>query len=215
VQLARGFAGVPANAAMELEETTEMRLIRNWRSGDRNAGDKLLRRYTSVLERFFARRVAHNVDDLVQRTLLACTQAVDRFEGRSSFKSYLLGIAQYQLLMSLRVETSSPVEAPTLSTRPDESPSQLAAFRQEQLILVSALIKLEPEFRRALTLFYWGGLSVEQIAEELGVRPGTVKSRLSRGREMIRERLMTMKLRDDVRAEALRELVEWTASRRE
>jgi RNA polymerase sigma-70 factor (ECF subfamily) len=200
---------------MELEETTEMRLIRNWRSGDRNAGDKLLRRYAPVLKRFFSRRVAHNVDDLVQRTLLACTQAVDRFEGRSSFKSYLLGIAQYQLLMSLRVETSSTAEAPTLSTRPDESPSQLAAFRQEQLILVSALIKLEPDFRRALTLYYWGGQSIDQIAEELGVRPGTVKSRLARGREMIRERLMAMTLRADVRSEALRELVEWTASRRE
>lgn len=200
---------------MEIEETTEMRLIRNWRSGDRNAGDKLLRRYAPVLERFFARRVAHNVDDLVQRTLLACTQAVDRFEGRSSFKSYLLGIAQYQLLMSLRGETSTAAEAPTLSTRPDESPSQLAAFRQEQLILVSALIKLEPDFRRTLTLYYWGGLSVEQIAEETSVRPGTVKSRLARGREMIRERLLTMTLRADVRAEALRELVEWTASRDE
>lgn len=199
---------------MELEETTEMRLIRFWRSGDRKAGDTLLRRYTPVLERFFSKRVAHNVEDLVQRTLLACTQAMERFEGRSSFKSYLLGIAQYQLLMSLR-EAGMVQEIPLLSTRPDDSPSQLAAFREEQLIVVHALIRVDPEFRRVLELYYWKGLSVDQIAEQLRVRPGTVKSRLARGRAALRDNVTSMNLRAETRGQAIREVVDWLASRTE
>ena len=67
---------------MNPEENTETQLIRNWRSGDRTAGDQLLRRYAPLLQSFFSRKVNRNVDDLVQRTLLACVQSIDRFEGK-------------------------------------------------------------------------------------------------------------------------------------
>jgi RNA polymerase sigma-70 factor (ECF subfamily) len=198
---------------MDPDETTEMRLVRTWRSGDRDAGDKLLRRYAPILHSYFSRRVGRNVDDLVQRTLLACIQSMARYEGRSSFKSYLLGIAQNQFLMSLRSDGPLVSSDVGLSTSPEHSPSQLVAFRQEQLILVMALVKVEPEFRLVLKLFYWGGCSVEEIAEELGIRPGTVKSRLARGRAMLRANVIGMNLPQKVCEEALREVVEWTHSR--
>jgi len=201
---------------MELEETTEMRLIRNWRSGDRNAGDRLLRRYEGLLYRFFSRRVSRDIDELVQRTLLACAQSVGRFEGRSSFKSYLLGIAHNQFLASLRTRTPQAGEpSAALSTLPEQTPSALAAFREEQLILVLALIKVEPDFLEPLKLFYWGGLTVEQIAEELSIPLGTVKSRLARGRVLVKENVMRMNIAPRLRDEALREVVEWTNSRQE
>jgi RNA polymerase sigma-70 factor (ECF subfamily) len=200
---------------MDPDETTEMRLVRTWRSGDRDAGDKLLRRYAPILHSYFSRRVGRNVDDLVQRTLLACIQSMARYEGRSSFKSYLLGIAQNQFLMSLRSDGPLVSSDVGLSTSPEQSPSQLVAFRQEQLILVMALVKVEPEFRLVLKLFYWGGRSVEEIAEELGIRPGTVKSRLARGRAMLRANVIGMNLPQKVCEEALQEVVGWTHSRQE
>ena len=179
---------------MEVEETTEMRLIRYWRSGDRQAGDRLLRRYEGLLYRFFSRRVSRDIDELVQRTLLACAQSVGRFEGRSSFKSYILGIAHNQFLASLRSRDVAEADSNTLSTLPEQTPSQLAAFREEQLILVLALIKLEPDFLTPLKLFYWGGHTVEQIAEKLAIPVGTVKSRLARGRVLIKENIMRMNI---------------------
>lgn len=200
---------------MEMEETTEMRLIRFWRSGDRKAGDRLLRRYEGLLYRFFSRRVSRDIDELVQRTLLACAQSVGRFEGRSSFKSYILGIAHNQFLASLRARGSTDAEPPTLTTAPEHTPSQLAAFREEQLILVLALIKLEPEFITPLKLFYWGGRTVEEIAQELAIPVGTVKSRLARGRVLVKENVMRMNIAPGLRDEALREVVEWTNSRLE
>jgi len=184
-------------------ETGETRLIEHWRSGDRLAGDQLLRRYKPVLQSFFSRKVTRNVDDLVQRTLLACVQSIDRFEGKSSFKAYLLGIAHNQFLMSLRKDAGAVREAEGLSTRPEDTPSQLLAIKQEQRILVGALIQLSPEFLTVLKLFYWDDRSVEDIAEHLGVRPGTVKSRLARGRAALKQRILGMNLPPRVEHEVL------------
>ncbi len=199
---------------MDTEETTELRLIRHWRSGDRHSGDRLLRRYLPVLQSYFSRRVNTNVDDLIQRTLLACVQAVDRYEGRSSFKTYLLGIAHHQFLMSLRREprAGGDVTASGIPTG-DDSPSQLAAFRQEHFILVKALIRLSPEYLNVLKLFYWSQFSVDQIAETLSIAPGTVKSRLSRGRAELKTIVSDMNLKPSDREDALRELAAWVSSR--
>lgn len=198
---------------MEIEETTEMRLIRSWRSGDRTSGDRLLRRYVPLLQSYFARRVTNNVDELVQRTLFACVEALTRYEGRGSFKSYLLGIAHHQLLMSFRADVSAPSETRLLATMTDETPSQLVAVRQEQLVVVRALVELEPEFVDVLKLFYWTQLSVEEIAEELDIPVGTVKSRLARGRAALKTNLEKMNLRPSLRDDALRELASWLESR--
>jgi len=193
---------------MNLEEPTE-RLVDHWRAGDRRAGDRLLRRYLPVLENFFRRRVSHNVDDLVQRTLFACVEAVERFEGRSSFKTYLLGIAHHQFLVSLRSDRPNLALEARLPERAEDSPSQLLAFREEQVILAKALLAVEPEFAITLKRYYWAGHSIEQIANDLGIPSGTVKSRLSRGRALVKANLLRMKLRAELRGDALRELDCW------
>jgi RNA polymerase sigma-70 factor (ECF subfamily) len=179
---------------MFTEERTEVRLLRRWRSGDNDAGDQLLRRYGPVLRAFFRHKRAANVDELVQSTLVACIQAVCRFADRSSFKTYLIGIARNQFLMSLRSEHAGRFEPPSVSTAPEDSPSRLFAFEQERRFLLRALSQLPPEFRNVLTLLYWDGCSVEEIAQELGVPVGTVKSRLARGRAALKEQLLSMNL---------------------
>jgi RNA polymerase sigma factor (sigma-70 family) len=197
---------------MSGEDNTET-LLRRWRSGSRDAGDRLLHRYVPELTGFFGRRTGSNADDLVQRTLLACAQSVQRFEGRSTFRTYLFGIARNQYLMHRRAEAFSGYEPVTQVTRPEESPSQLVAVRQEHVILVLALRRVEPEFSIVLRKYYWEDRSVEEIALELGIPAGTVKSRLARGRASIKEQLTKVKLRDDVRNDALNELLSWFARR--
>src|SRR5262245_936701 len=54
---------------MSTEEVTEVRWFRQWRTGDKRAGDRLLRRYSPLLQAFFRRRRAANVEELVQSTL--------------------------------------------------------------------------------------------------------------------------------------------------
>jgi RNA polymerase sigma-70 factor (ECF subfamily) len=170
-------------------QCTDEMLLEQWRAGDRAAADELLRRCRPTLAAFFRRRTTDNVDELVQRTLVACIRAVPTFEGRSSFNGFLLGIARNQFLMSLR--SNKPREQPTaVATYPEDSPSQLVASKEELRILAAALNATSPPFREVLKMFYWDDLSVDEIARRLDVPSGTVKSRLGRGRSMIRARII-------------------------
>ena len=198
----------------QLDDNTTKLLV-SWRSGNRDAGDRLLHRYVPELEGFFGKRAGRNADELVQRTLLACTQSVARFEGRSTFRTYLFGIARNQYLMYRRAEAYSGAEPVTLTTRPEESPSQLVAVRQEHVLLVRALQRVEPQFALVLRKFYWDEHSLEEIAEELHVPIGTVKSRLARGRGSLKAELAKVSMREELRTAALRELVSWFTARPE
>jgi RNA polymerase sigma-70 factor (ECF subfamily) len=197
---------------MQQDDTTETLLIR-WQGGSRDAGNQLLHRYVPELTGFFGRRVLGNADELVQRTLLACTQSVGKFEGRSTFRTYLFGIARNQYLMYRRAEAYAGQEPITLSTGPDESPSRLAAVRQEHVILVLALKRVEPEYSIVLRKFYWEERSLLEISAELGIPLGTVKSRLARGRASLKEELAHVQLKDDLRSATLSELVSWFEAR--
>lgn len=179
---------------MIADDGSEVRLVGQWRSGDKIAGNLLMRRYGPTLKAFFRSKRAHNVDELVQNTLVACIQAVARFAGRSSFKTYLLGIARNQFLMSLRSHQTAHLESSMLSTAPEDSPSRLYSIEQERRVLLGAFLRLPPEFRKVLRLFYWDGCSIEEIALELRVPLGTVKSRLSRGRAILKAQLLTRDL---------------------
>lgn len=167
----------------------ETALLARWRAGDRDAGGELLRRYIPTLHAFFRKRTSRNVEELVQRTLVVCLDAISHFEGRSSFKVFLLGIARNQFLKNLPVPGRSEEEPTTLTTFPEDSPSQLLASKQELQFLFEALTSLGSPFRDVLRMFYWEGMSIEEIAVALDISPGTVKSRLGRGREMLRAQL--------------------------
>jgi RNA polymerase sigma-70 factor (ECF subfamily) len=167
--------------------STEDVLLRRWRAGDRDAGAELLQRCKPMLRWFFRRRTSENVEELVQGTLVACVQALPHFEGRSTFKTFLLGIAHKQFLMSLRASRRREMHSGIQYRAP--SPSQVFASKEESKSVSDALNDTSPAFRRVLEMFYWEELSVEQIAKALDLPAGTVKSRLSRGRTMVRERI--------------------------
>lgn len=199
---------------MGVHEDNTATLLARWRSGNREAGDRLLHRYVPELTGFFGRRSRH-AEELVQRTLLACAQNVGKFAGRSTFRTYLYGIAKNQYLMYQRAEAYAEHTPVNVTTLPEDGPSQLAAVRQEQVLLVLALKQVDPDFSIVLRKFYWEDLRIEEIARELSIPVGTVKSRLARGRAALREHLESARLRDDVRASALRELASWLGSRDE
>ncbi|HTQ06471.1 MAG TPA: RNA polymerase sigma factor [Polyangiaceae bacterium] len=169
----------------------------------------MLHRYVPELNGFFGRRARADADELVQRTLLACAQNLERFEGRSTFRTYLFGIARNQYLMHRRAEEHAGHEPVTLPTRPEDSPSQLVAVRQEHVILILALRQLDPKFSLVLRRYYWEEYSLEEIAAELELPVGTVKSRLARARGSLKEQLAKSKLGEDARGNALRELLSW------
>jgi len=68
-------------------------------------------------------------------------------------------------------------------------PGALESHLESHLEIITALRALPEAQRQVIALFYLADLPVETIAEELGVPAGTVKSRLSRGREALASHL--------------------------
>lgn len=161
---------------------------RGGEEGER-AGDRLVRRYLLSIYRFFDTKVPGFAEDLTQRTFLACVRGRTRFRRDSSFRVFLFGIARIELLRHLEGRGAG-LDTATMSSSAlaagDPSPSTAVAELQERDALLAALRGLPMDFQMVLELHYWEDFSVDEIADVLEVSPGTVKSRLHRGREKLR-----------------------------
>lgn len=191
-----------------LEDEEDGALLDAWRSGDKAAGEELFRRHFVAVYRFFAKNLrasgrAADAEDLTQRSFEACVTGRDRVRG--DFRGYLFGVARRQLFGELkqrhvRGATVTPSDAGIRDVH--TSPSGAVARLDEQKIFVVALEGLPTEFRAVIERFYWEEQPITAIAKELGVAPGTVKSRLFRGKALLRERLEQLRAPSEVRDSA-------------
>lgn len=170
--------------------TDEVELLLAWREGDEGAGDELVRRHFATVFRFFATKVSRGAEDLTQRTFVSLVESYRRGAQVTNLRAYLLGIARNELAAYIRQRQRQVDEPGSVSMLELEgSPSQLVAHREEQRVLLQALRMIPVEQQMTLELFYWEDLGVGEIAQVLGIEPGTVKSRLHRARSRLREAL--------------------------
>ena len=192
-------------------------LLLRWRDGDRRAGEALFERYFEALARFFRNKVNHGVEDLVQQTFLGCVEGVTRLRSAASFRSFLFAIAHNILRSSIRARRggAEPFD-PEVMTARDLAPGQssLLAQRQEQRLLLEGLRTVPLDAQVLLELFYWEDLTSAEIAEITGAPHGTIRSRLRRARELLRERLGELAASPQVLASTLQDLEGWAASLR-
>jgi RNA polymerase sigma factor (sigma-70 family) len=177
-----------------MSEATDPELLEAWRAGEEAAGSELLRRHFDGLFRFFRARFDDGVADLVQRTLLAAVEARDRLPA-TGFRAYLFGIAHKQMLMhwrkaSSRRERMALVGDPPAST--GGSPSKRVVQSEERRLLLTALRRLPLEMQVLVQLYYWDGLGTAEIAHALEIPAGTVKSRLFRARELLKDSIAAL-----------------------
>lgn len=176
------------------DTSDDFALLQVWREGEAAAGAALVRRHTPSLHRFFASKAPDAVEDLVQATFVACVESRDRFRHGSSFRTYVLGIARKILLKhwrkNVRHARAMAIESVSAETLAP-SPSLGAALREEVRVLLGALRRIPIDHQTAIELFYWEGLSVGEVAEVLDVPPGTIKSRLARARDALRDAILS------------------------
>ncbi len=194
---------------------TDLALLDAWQGGDPQAGELLFERHFEAVYRFFCNKVPRDVDDLVQETFLACLGAKDRFRGDSSFRTFLFGIAR-KILLKYR-DRWAPKDAgeefhASRVAGLECSPTQIVVENQEQALLLRALRRLPLELQIALELFYWEGLLSRDIAVVLELSHGTVRSRLRRGREQLRELVESLAEQPDLRRSTLGNFDRWLAS---
>jgi RNA polymerase sigma factor (sigma-70 family) len=173
----------------------DLELWEAWIAGDSASGNALVQRHFASIHRFFSSKVPQHVDELTQRTFLACVEARDRGRAVVSFRAYLYGIARLQLLRHLegRGGARPSLDLSRVSIHDlRSSPSRAIGRAEDHDLLLSAIQRIPIDFQIVLELHYWEELSVGEIASAIEVAEGTVKSRLHRARAMIREELDAM-----------------------
>lgn len=189
------------------DERTDVELLARWRDGDPQAATALVRRHFVAVYRFFSANLRDaEAEDLTQRTFEACTAARDRIRDDASFRAYLFGIARNHLAMHLERTLPRRPAVPASQVDladPRTSPTGVLARADQREAFDRALQALSPKLRRILELFYWQDKSVAEIAAELGVSEGTVKSRLFRAREQIAEAIVALRLPQDLERSTL------------
>lgn len=198
---------------------SDRELVEAWGRGDRAAGSTLFDRYYEPVARFFFNKVAEDVArDLVQRTFLGCLEGLASFRGEGEFRSYLFGIAYRQLCKHYRGAAGDRGrvdfgELSVADARP--SPSQHFAAGQELRALLAALQRLPIDAQVVLELHYWESMTTEEIAAALELPPGTARSRLRRGRQLLEESLMSLAGASNLVDSTLGGLQRWIAAVRE
>ena len=173
------------------------------KSGSNLAFEALVERYARRIFRIAQRVVGNKEDaeDIVQKSFQQAFAHLQKFEGRSSFFTWLTRIAINEALMCLRTNrrvsaasldelvtgegTAFARQIPDLGPNPERSYSE----QERQRILSLAMDRLTPEKRTAIRLRELEERSLKESARIMGVSVATVKSRVFRGRRELRERL--------------------------
>lgn len=170
-------------------------LFTRWQSGDQAAGDALLRACFEPLYRFFRNKVAGEVEDLIQRTLLACVESRQAVRDPDHFRTFLFRVARNRLFDRLRDELRLPTHVNPSEASLHElgaSPSSVVARGERQRLVSEAMRRLPLDYQIALELSYWEGMSAPQIGEVLELNPNTVRTRITRARAALKEQLAAL-----------------------
>ena len=203
---------------MVRDSDSDSELLERWREGDRQAGTVLFERYYQAVERFFVNKVSDastEIRDLVQETFLALVKQRDRV---SNFRSYLFSVAYKRCQDHLRrkyrkdkrgvhIELDDISQISVHDLFP--SPSAVVHQHEQQRLLLEGLRRLPLEQQTLLELYYWEDLRLQQIAEIIGIVPGTVKSRLSSARKKLAKILTSIARSQEVLESTLSDLEEW------
>ena len=163
-------------------------VLDRWRGGDQAAGRELFSRYFDPLFRFFANK-CEEPDELIQTTFLAIVKSRDQFAGRSSFRTYLFAIARNELYRYIRELKRSDLFDPDLSSIAElaTSAGSRLARNVDHQSLFAALRTLPIEQQTLVELHYWEDLDALALGEIFDSPPPTIRVRLSRAREALRE----------------------------
>jgi len=193
-----------AQAGANTDYITEAVLLDRCKSGDANAWDQLIRRYEKSVYKF-AYSLCRNHEeagDIAGQVFLRLYQNLHTFRNEASFTSWLFRIVHNTYLdlcirpahrSHLSLDAGPNNDEESFAGRdimdPSPSPETLCMEHETARLLAKAIHHLPAYQRQVLRMYHSEGKSYEEIAATTGLSIGTVKSRLNRARNMLRERL--------------------------
>jgi RNA polymerase sigma-70 factor (ECF subfamily) len=199
-------------------EPSDGELLERWRAGDSACGEALFERYYDMVERFFLNKVSSGVQDLVQETFIRCVESRDRLRDNERFRLYMFSIAYNVLSAHLRerYRGDRAIDLDEDSMRDlAPGPSSVITRRREQRLLIEALRSIAVDDQVVLELHYWEQLTTNQMAEVLGIPPGTARGRLQRARDRLEAVMQRLAESPEDLASTLARLEDWAAECRE
>lgn len=180
-------------------------LVTRARSGDLEAFEMLYRSHQAGIYTFVRSQIrnAEAAADLTQETFVRAWESLPRLRKPGAFRGWLHQIAGNLVRDEVksgraRLEVVASVLAGSgdgdgrqlpEQASPDGSPESRLLEQERSQEIQAALQELSAEQRAAVVMHHMEGMGVNEIAAAMGVKPGTIMSRLSRAREALRSRL--------------------------
>jgi RNA polymerase sigma-70 factor (ECF subfamily) len=194
-------------AAVDSRPAAQAQFIERLKAGDASAFDILVAERSGEIFGLLFRLTenAEEARDLTQETFLRAFQSIGHFRGDADLRTWIYRIAinqarnRWRWWRRRKREATVSLDAPsgpfgqplnaTLRAEASSDPERQTLAHEREKVLRSALGTLGRAYRETVILRDIEGFSYEEIATTLGISVGTVKSRLSRGREELRRKL--------------------------
>ena len=189
-------------------EFDERKLIERASGGDPAAFNRLMELHERRMYALALRMCSNREDaqDCLQEAMLRVYRAIGGFKGQSSFSTWVYRITMNTCLDELRRKKNK--QNTSLDNLLDQGwapsdgenvPEKQAMISETRRQLSAAIQELPEDMRAAVVLRDVHGLAYDEIADTLNTNVGTIKSRISRGREKLREKLSKNRELFDIR----------------
>ena len=177
------------------EDVSDVMLLRNVAEGDKAAMHILFARHRVRVYKFIRRMVRDPgiADDLVSQVFLDVWRSANRFESRAQVSTWLLSIARFKALSSLRERTHASIDQDDLCGIVDAGDTPEAALDRKQTsgALRACIDRLSPAHREIIDLIYYRENSVAEVSDILDIPHATVKSRMFYARKQLARTLVS------------------------
>ena len=172
---------------------TDQELIGRVQDGDSTAFEHLFNRYRDSIYQLYMQRTGGNVDDtndLLQETFVKVYLNLQRYSSRFTFGQWVYTIARNTFIDYMRRKRDDTVPIDRIGERVSSSwggptPEERMITDQSRARLESLLERMSPRYRKLIELRFFKEYSYEEIAAELQLPMGTVKTQIHRAREQL------------------------------
>ena len=189
------------------EVALDKALVARFKAGDESAFEEMVSRYWDRIYAMVLKllRNSQDAEEVTQDAFIRAHRGLENFRGDSSFSTWLYQIAtnlarnRYWYWWRRKRDKSVSFDQPIVAESPTtlaevfpadvESPEDITVTNEFKERVAAAMELLNDKHREALALRNVRNLSYEEIADELQISIGTVKSRIARAREALREKL--------------------------
>ncbi len=178
-----------APAAASIHSLSDQTLIAQIAAGNRLAMRALFARHQLKVYRFVLRIVRDGAlaEDVASEVFFDAWQHAQRFEGRSTVSTWLLGIARHKALSACHRRSTESLDCETAQSVADPADNPEAALdrRDTGAVIRRCLGALSPEHAEIIDLVYYQEKSIREIGEILGIPDNTVKTRMFYARKRL------------------------------